>query len=606
MGRARAFLFSLLLSLPTLVFGQATAMKTITDADCDSEACSSTSAAQYCIETANPNILYRCDTVSLLYESVGQINTKVVHICPSGCEYADLNTACAGETSTAANPIVYYIHAGVYTGQDLCTGEDFATIQGDGEASVLDYGSLTGENGDLELGASTNITIQNLRFKDCHRCILSEHAAVSAGTMILRNLHMVTERVAADEDCVMWDNPGSGSRLYAMDNVCDSGADGFTLNSGGNGVRIFAGGNRFPGRGTINSPGLVKAYAMEGIPDLLEIVGDSVDIAFDGTSSSLNWVNFTGGASAISGTPVESSSGTFNAVGNSVRIRHLHTTTSTFARGVSVDSTATALDFVNLVSNNVYIDNDSSSGAAEGHKNNATGSISNIVGGKWETLGATNSDFLSGNGTTNLFGVAYDEDAATADIVGGTIRNFKAAAPVFTPTATITTTTDGTTGLTLTNTDAATSESSPSLQMCESAATSQLCLKFVVPAGASTMQLIAGASTPVVDWRQGAGIEDLYLNLRLINDSSSLYIGGGGVSDANSLLFNSAGPATLTWVDSANRLNMTGVEVTRMTALATAPATCSIGDHYIDTSGAACFCTASNTWTNVSGVGTCV
>lgn len=38
---------------------------------------------------------------------------------------------------------------------------------------------------------------------------------------------------------------------------------------------------------------------------------------------------------------------------------------------------------------------------------------------------------------------------------------------------------------------------------------------------------------------------------------------------------------------------------------ATAPATCSIGDFYVDTSGAYCGCTATNTWSNFTGTGSC-
>lgn len=43
-----------------------------------------------------------------------------------------------------------------------------------------------------------------------------------------------------------------------------------------------------------------------------------------------------------------------------------------------------------------------------------------------------------------------------------------------------------------------------------------------------------------------------------------------------------------------------------ITPEATAPAACVIGDFYVDTSGAYCACTATNTWTNTTGVGTCV
>lgn len=44
----------------------------------------------------------------------------------------------------------------------------------------------------------------------------------------------------------------------------------------------------------------------------------------------------------------------------------------------------------------------------------------------------------------------------------------------------------------------------------------------------------------------------------------------------------------------------------KLTPIATAPATCTIGDYYADTSGAFCSCSAANTWTNMNGVGACV
>jgi len=39
---------------------------------------------------------------------------------------------------------------------------------------------------------------------------------------------------------------------------------------------------------------------------------------------------------------------------------------------------------------------------------------------------------------------------------------------------------------------------------------------------------------------------------------------------------------------------------------AAAPATCAIGDFYIDTSGAYCACSATNTWSNMHATGSCV
>ncbi len=48
------------------------------------------------------------------------------------------------------------------------------------------------------------------------------------------------------------------------------------------------------------------------------------------------------------------------------------------------------------------------------------------------------------------------------------------------------------------------------------------------------------------------------------------------------------------------KLGVTAAGILQLTPIGTAPATCAIGDVYIDSSGAACFCTSANTWTNVT------
>lgn len=46
-------------------------------------------------------------------------------------------------------------------------------------------------------------------------------------------------------------------------------------------------------------------------------------------------------------------------------------------------------------------------------------------------------------------------------------------------------------------------------------------------------------------------------------------------------------------------------DITHHNTKGIAPASCSIGDLYVDNSGGFCACTAANTWTNISGVGNC-
>ena len=45
--------------------------------------------------------------------------------------------------------------------------------------------------------------------------------------------------------------------------------------------------------------------------------------------------------------------------------------------------------------------------------------------------------------------------------------------------------------------------------------------------------------------------------------------------------------------------------VIQLTPQTSAPATCAIGEMYVDDSGALCFCSATNTWSAAAGGGTC-
>jgi hypothetical protein len=47
-------------------------------------------------------------------------------------------------------------------------------------------------------------------------------------------------------------------------------------------------------------------------------------------------------------------------------------------------------------------------------------------------------------------------------------------------------------------------------------------------------------------------------------------------------------------------------EILHQTPVVNAPATCATGDIYVDTSGAACFCTSADTWENAVATGTCI
>lgn len=75
-----------------------------------------------------------------------------------------------------------------------------------------------------------------------------------------------------------------------------------------------------------------------------------------------------------------------------------------------------------------------------------------------------------------------------------------------------------------------------------------------------------------------------------------------------SLVLGVVGAAALTIESDKGAIFAENVKINDILTLGTkgtAPATCAIGDFYVDNSGAACACTASNTWSNMTGTGTC-
>lgn len=102
-----------------------------------------------------------------------------------------------------------------------------------------------------------------------------------------------------------------------------------------------------------------------------------------------------------------------------------------------------------------------------------------------------------------------------------------------------------------------------------------------------------------------SGSSTIYIEAIAGNVSTRLRSFGSGAS----ILQSSFGPVVT--ADSSGGTTMAGKatvsDLLKITPKATAPATCTAAtDIYTDTSGALCFCTSTNTWTNTSGVGLCV
>lgn len=533
------------------------------------------------------------------------MTAKVVTICASGCRYTSLNAACAANTSTAASPITYMIGPGVFSGtQASCSGEDYATIRGSGQASTIFTATgITSENGDLELGTSSNITVEDIWFKNCHRCIVHEPANTNAGTITIRRNRFTTERVNLDEDCVWYDQPGSGTEYHFEYNHCNSGSDGFTLNGRGNGVRVYGVGNTFTHDGTVTSPGFMNAWSFEGTPCLFDSTGDTIDMAANGTGSvqgiSYSAIDDVNGCTA----------GKANIVGLNARVRQTAVSGATFGFGITVEPAATKLAQLNCVGCNVFVDNDSASGNAIGHKNNASGSVSNIVGGNFqsETAGSK-TDFSTGSGTTNLYGVAYGNDAGTADIVAGDIKNFTSSKATFTAQALFSTASVGATAIKIDQTDAVTDRTSPYLRICNGGASEECCNTYVSDNGDWEMTC---SSNQIFDARFGPDLMEAYFTRwAIFKQNASLELGNSTAGD-NFLCtkYRAGTDATQCFNDDADRMDFAGATQTRFATKASPPASCVIGDFYIDTSGAACFCTVAGTpgtWENAVTTGTCV
>jgi len=86
---------------------------------------------------------------------------------------------------------------------------------------------------------------------------------------------------------------------------------------------------------------------------------------------------------------------------------------------------------------------------------------------------------------------------------------------------------------------------------------------------------------------------------------NDLYISEAAIGVGSTINVNDSSYAVDDYTD-GDGAGIGGIRIIRSRfAQVTAPTLCTIGDSYTDTSGAVCACTATNTWTNMSGVGAC-
>ena len=274
---------------------------------------------------------------------------KIVNICPSGCEYTNINSACAGETSTAANPITYRIGPGVYTtagASNSCNGEDSASFVGAGmEATKIDVGSGFDA---LNLGTSANSTVADMTLVGLH----SINGGPLGGDNTIRNVHMYTHQGAGiSGDCAILSG-ATGGRIFLNDNKCGIVADGIAF-VGTTNYDVFASGNYFYNTPAALDVGSTAAYWLQTLPCQFVSSGDVIDLFGTYTDASIGVTGFLldGDNAQTCATTVAEIHGlalTIN-IGNGAG-------NSTGIAGISVPAVATELNPVVVSDSNIQVE----------------------------------------------------------------------------------------------------------------------------------------------------------------------------------------------------------------------------------------------------------
>ena len=430
-------------------------------------------------------------------------NTKIVNICPSGCKYTTLNAACAAETSTSSSPIIYYVHAGVYSSatQQTCSGEDYATIMGDGPSSRIintesglntdPNGEGAGDYGTIGMGTSTNWTIHDIYLKG-HRTIYLDGNGTGStdtggGNVTVYNTVMETLGAQPNEDCMFLRDPASGTEYHLHDNVCTATTDGFTNISGA--TKWYVNNNTFFSTTDTGVGQTGGSYALQAIPSIFIDQGSTFNIgrSKSGSGVAINYAYWFNGGAAAGGDGTECTSGCYAVIQSPV-VRLANTDSSGDGAtniAIKIESGATHLASLDIHSPDIKVTTtDSGAGSSYGLYLSNTTTAVRIVGGKIRTSGgATNQDITESSGT-NLISVAsldYTNDgskAAAMDqrrIRSSVESTFGTVNPSSSGAVVSVTSNDSPTGIRLENMDAVNSEQSPSVVLCNSVAAGTSC-----------------------------------------------------------------------------------------------------------------------------------
>lgn len=552
---------------------------------------------------------------------------KTVEICQSGCKYTTLNAACVANTSTAATPIQYYVHAGTYAAANtMCNGEDHASFVGDGIGVTIlqGFASTFGSNntssdcsanpqackGALNLFDSTNYSIRNMSLKGTRGLFASTPSGVGGGDVWIDNVEFVTTAPATqadgtpdgtfhgDEDCFLLRDVQDSTVIRVTNSRCSTNSDGFTYGQHGStnvGTMVLAANNTFdsPSGNTVT----ICGWNLSSIPGLFSASGEKMVLSG----------SRTGGGGVIGYRFVGSGTGGGVAIINGASISVTNTAglgAGGAAYGIAVESGATELTALDV--NGSYITSavptDTTAGASVALSNQeaASWTATTVTGGSLIATGgltASRSAWSVTGGTHRIAASTYITPTPLDTEV--TLVPVNALLPVAGLTSTATTgytatitynATDANVGMALENTDGSNNESSPYLKFSSSDQSEEN--RYINVDNGGVLQfldgsfgLMASMSTSTVQAYHGS------LKISGAGDDNNLFFDGN--TNDGFIKYHETGAGTF----DAKALELNNMVTIRLTATGTKPAKCAVGDWYIDNTGTVgfCVCTVAGT-----------
>lgn len=563
-------------------------------------------------------------------------NTKTIEVCPTGCQYATLAAACAANTSTSATPIRFLVGPGSYAAIDtVCSGQDHAAFIGSGIGVTtlqgIDHGfGIVAGKGGLNLGTSTNIEVAGFTLKGS-RGLWWDGGGVGGGNSFIHDNEFTTTSTNGDEDGFFWRGFVSGSVIRIANNRITSFSDGLTIDNDGT-TSVFSSNNQFNVPATITTQD--AGWALRSIPCTFVSQNDTFTLTGSRTGAS-NLMAYH-----IDGNPGDGSSGCaagtaqINIIGASIVISNTSSNgQGGQAQGVYMPASAAEVGNLNIIATHIKTSSsDTTTGISYGVFADTTAGVVTIIGGDIAASGGPASarrDLklgTTGAGASNLIRtsgvVRGGTDDGTTAVVGGDVKYLLVSTQAsFTGVTTftvgvgssnfptITSNEDLATGLVLKNLNTGT-QTSPRIIFQNGKASPDSYNIYEDSGGQFKLTNSANTLRFYLDQTgtfriEGATGSDFWAR----SQSANLHLGNNVAGDNNICMQYDAGvDAFQCWNSSNTRLEYTGVTVFRHSTAASPPASCAIGDEYLDTSGGVCYCTTTGTpgtWTNVSAIGNC-